>query len=162
MQQCLLAESKACIRGFKGQARAVFSRYTRQGRYYLPMLAAFEDELRRLCEDYAKQFISPFFQYLVGTKDYYKVVCFPDRASITSVNINGTLKWGKRWKMPSRIEQIRRKPSSNSTLLVTFEGGWQLSFRLHSARSMVEPSLKFDIQFIGMPQNVARHEIPFV
>ena len=134
----------------------------KESRYYLPILTAFEDELRRLCENYTKQFIKPFFQYLVGTEDYYKVVCFRDRASITSSNINGSLEWGKKWKIPERIEQIRRKQGSNNTLLVTFEGGWQFSFRLHNASSKVEPSLKFDIQFIGMPQNVARHEIPFV
>ena len=29
--------------------------------------------------------------------------------------------------------------------------GWQLSFRIHNAKTDVEPSLKFDIQFIGMP-----------
>ncbi|WP_386698102.1 HaeIII family restriction endonuclease [Lonepinella sp. MS14436] len=30
-------------------------------------------------------------------------------------------------------------------------GSWQFSFRIHNASTKVEPSLKFDIQFIGMP-----------
>ncbi len=128
--------------------------------YYLPVLTAFEDELRRLCEDYGRQFITPFFRYLLGTNDYYLVSCQPYHVYIQSTNINGSLKWGRKWKVPEAIEQIRRKRNSDNTLLVTFAGGWQISFRIHNARAIVEPSLKFDIQFIGLPQNVARHEIP--
>ncbi len=130
--------------------------------YYLSVLTAFEDELRRLCEDFGRQFTKLFFQYLLGTEDYYKVVCQPNHVSIQPTNINGTLKWGKKWKIPDRIEQIRRKQNSNNTLLVSFEGGWQLSFRIHNASARIEPSLKFDIQFVGLPQNVTRHEIPLV
>ncbi len=128
--------------------------------YYLPILTAFEDELKLLCEDFSKQFIKPFFQYLLGREDYYKVICQPKKVYIQSTNINGTLKWGGKWKIPERIEQIRRRENSKSTILVSFSGGWQLSFRIHNARSLIEPSLKFDIQFVGLPQNVARHEIP--
>ena len=31
------------------------------------------------------------------------------------------------------------------------DNGWQISFRIHSASSKVEPSLKFDIQLVGQP-----------
>jgi len=96
----------------------------------------------------------------LGREDYYKVVCQPKKVYIQSTNIKGTLKWGGKWKIPDRIEQIKRKENSKSTILVSFSGGWQLSFRLHNARSIIEPSLKYDIQFVGLPQNVARHEIP--
>lgn len=134
----------------------------KQDIYYLPILAAFEDELRRICEDYPRQFIWHFFQYLIGTKDHYKAICEKDRVLVSSVNLHGTLEWGKKWKMPERIEHIRRKSLTKSTLIVTFEGGWQLSFRLHNASSKIQPSLKFDIQFIGMSKNVAKHEIILV
>ena len=127
--------------------------------YYLPILTAFEDELRRLCEDYSAEFIRRFFQYLIGEHDYYKAICKSDRSIVQSVNMNGTLKWGSKWKTPTRVEQIRRKRGTSSILLVTFEGGWQLSFRLHNAAGKVEPSLKFDIQFVGLPRAVARNEI---
>ena len=83
-----------------------------------------------------------------------------NQVNIQSTNINGTLKWGKKWKIPDRIEQIRRKANSQSTVLVSIAGGWQLSFRIHNASSKVEPSLKFDIQFVGLPHDVARHQIP--
>lgn len=34
------------------------------------------------------------------------------------------------------------------------DGGWQFSFRIHNASTIVEPSLKFDIQIIGMPVTI--------
>ena len=128
-------------------------------RYYLPILTAFEDELRRLCEDYGQRFVMRMFQYLLGKKDFYKVIKENGHVAIQSFNINGKLEWGKKWKIPDRIETITRKRGSTNTLIVSFTGGWQLSFRIHSASSRVEPSLKFDINFIGLPQSVARHEI---
>ena len=66
----------------------------------------------------------------------------------------------KRWTVPNEIEQIRRPAGFNNKLLITFTGGWQLSFRLHNARSQVEPSLKFDINFIGIPVYAAGNQIP--
>ena len=35
-----------------------------------------------------------------------------------------------------------------------FDNGWQFSFRIHNASTFVEPSLKFDIQLIGIPIEV--------
>ncbi len=128
---------------------------------YGPILNAFEDELRRLCEDYGKEFISRFFQYMIGRYDFYKAVCdyHAKQSVIESVNINGTLAWGSKWNIPSRIESIKRVRNSSSTLMVIFEGGWQIKFRLHNASSRVEPSLKFDVSFVGMSQKVSRTTI---
>lgn len=128
-------------------------------RYYLPILMAFEDELRRLCEDYGQHFVTRMFQYLLGRHDFYKVIKENGHVAIHSFNINGELKWGHKWKIPDRIDSITRKRGSSNTLIVSFTGGWQLSFRIHNASSRIEPSLKFDIQFIGMPQSINRHII---
>ena len=128
-------------------------------RYYLPILIAFEDELQRLCESYGQDFVRRMFQYLLGTYDFYKIIKDNGTVAIQSFNMGGSLSWGKKWKIPDRIEAITRKRDSLSTLIVSFVGGWQLSFRIHNASSKVEPSLKFDIRFIGLPQSVARHEI---
>ena len=127
---------------------------------YLPVLTAFEDEFSRLCQSFGTCFIKRVFQYLVGRHDFYKVIRQRDHVSVQSYNINGTLDWGRRWRIPEGIEQIRRKPGSNNTLLVSFTGGWQMSFRIHNARSKVEPSLKFDIQFVAMPTSVGSNQIP--
>ena len=88
------------------------------------------------------------------------MICESKRVSIQPININGTLKWGRKWPIPERIEQIMRRVNSNSTIQVSFSGGLQLSFRIHNSRSIIEPSLKFDIQFVELPANVIKHEIP--
>lgn len=133
----------------------------KENRYYLPVLMAFEDELRRLTEDYGQRFVTRMFQYLLGRHDFYKVIKENGHVAIHSFNIAGELKWGHKWKMPDRIDSITRKRNSSNTLIVSFTGGWQLSFRIHNASSRVEPSLKFDIQFIGMPQSINRHVIEY-
>ena len=129
-------------------------------RYYLPVLVAFEDEVRRLCEAFGQRFVKGMFQYLLGKYDFYKVTKENGHVAIQSFNINGDLEWGKQWKIPNRIDSITRKRGSQNTLIVSFTGGWQIAFRIHNASSRVEPSLKFDIKFIGVPPSVARHEIP--
>ena len=128
--------------------------------FYLPILTAFEDEFRRLCEAHGTTFISRVFRYLIGLHDFYKVVRSKRYVQVQPFNMNGSLEWGRRWTVPSRIEQLQRRPRSNNTLLVSFEGGWQLSFRLHNASARVEPSLKFDIQFVGMPVYALGNQIP--
>lgn len=42
----------------------------------------------------------------------------------------------------------------DGTVEMILDNGWQLSFRIHSASTKVEPSLKFDVQFISMPVSV--------
>ena len=132
----------------------------KEAEIYLPILTAFEDEFRRLAQAFGERFIKRVFQYLVGKEDFYKVVRDRDTVSIQSYNINGTLEWGRRWNIPHGIDQIQRKPGTRNTILVSFAGGWQMSFRLHNARAMVEPSLKFDIRFVALPVSVASHQIP--
>lgn len=128
-------------------------------RFYLPVLAAFEDEMLRLSEEFGQDFTTRLFRYLLGSHDFYKVINATRHVSIQSFNLGGSLKWGKPWVIPSRIERIIRKRGSSDTLIVSFDGGWQVSFRLHNAASICEPSLKFDIKLIGMSAAVGRHEI---
>lgn len=133
----------------------------KMNRYYLPVLNAFEDEMRTLSETYGKRFVTRMFQYLLGKQDFYKVVKDNGHVIIHSFNLEGSLKWGRKWNIPNRIESIQRQRGSSTTILITFVGGWQMSFRIHSAASRVEPSLKFDINFIGMNQAVPKHEITY-
>jgi hypothetical protein len=130
-------------------------------RYYLPILNAFEDELRNLCETYGQRFVIRMFQYLLGKHDFYKVIKENGHVIIQSFNLNGDLAWGKKWKIPERIENIQRKRGSDNTLIVSFVDGWQISFRIHNASSRVEPSLKFDINFISMHHSVPKQEITY-
>ena len=56
--------------------------------------------------------------------------------------------------LPTELIAIRLKPGSSTTVEMYLNNGWQLSFRIHNAATKVETSLKFDIQFIGMPVSV--------
>ena len=61
-------------------------------------------------------------------------------------------------ELPTRIIELDFKTSSENTVEMYLDNGWQLGFRIHSAKTIVEPSLKFDIQFIGMPASVLNIE----
>ena len=129
---------------------------------YLPVLTAFEDEFKRLCEQHSTKFIEPVFRYLIGNYDFYKIIGRPkaEEVRIQSHNLNGSLKWGWKWKIPTHIVDVSRIRGSYSTLRVTLEGGWLITFRLHSASKKVEPSLKFDIRLAAMPAEFTSHQIP--
>ena len=134
----------------------------KENRFYLPILIAFEDEFRSLCETHGSKFISSVFHYLIGNFDFYKVMYLrrQNAVQVQPFNLNGTLGWGQKWKLPSKIDSIRRGNRSRSTIIIAFEGGWQISFRLHNATSKVEPSLKFDINFVSMPPYATGNQMP--
>lgn len=125
----------------------------------LPVLELFKDEFELLYQKHGTKFISSCFRYWVGQHDFYKIIKENKIVGIQPFNLNGKL-LGARLKIPEKMEDIKRKQNSLNTLLLTLNGGWQISFRLHSASLMVEPSLKFDIQFVGVPQSLTKHPIP--
>lgn len=57
-------------------------------------------------------------------------------------------------KLPNRLIDIVYQEDSTTTLLVTLNEGWQISFRIHNASSRVEPSLKFDINLVSAPHSL--------
>ena len=132
---------------------------------YIPLLNAFMQELERAYNEDTK-LPQRLISYLLGIKDFYKVVSI-DRKQITEFqcfNLRGELnKHGKNHKativipvskLPDEIISIRLKPNSTNTVELYCNNGWSLSFRIHNASTVVEPSLKFDIQFIGVPSNI--------
>jgi len=143
----------------------------KEERYYVPLLTAFMRELERL--DQNNQGIIPerLLNYLLGRNDFYKVITL-DRIKVTQVqvfNIYGTLNRNAgrirpivnvpQLPMPTRFYNIGFKPSSGNTILVALDNGWTISMRIHNASSKVEPSLKFDIQLVGVPPSLyTQHE----
>lgn len=132
---------------------------------YSPLLDAFMKEVRRA---YRKEPELPrrIVEYLIGVKDYYKIVSKDSQrlTIIQTFNIHGTLNKPSKLKvsaisvpvasLPTELVEIKFKRGSGNTVELYLNNGWQLSFRIHNASTNVEPSLKFDIQFIGMPCNV--------
>lgn len=136
---------------------------------YIPLLKAFMAEVNRA---YKSDVSMPkkMVEYLIGKNDYYKVVSH-DRKRLTVIhtfNIHGTLNKPSKIKvseisvpiveLPTEIVALKFKTESNNTVEMYLNNGWQISFRIHNASTIVEPSLKFDVQFIGMPISVLNIE----
>ncbi len=129
--------------------------------YYTPLLEAFQTEMLALFQQQPTLAAKALVQYLLGKFDYYKVIKENGTVSIMSFNTNGSLRWGSKLPLPTRIIEISPKPASETTLIMTFDRGWQISFRIHNASTKVEPSLKFDINLVGLPQTTSRHVIDY-
>lgn len=136
---------------------------------YKPLLDAFSAELEQLAKNSSENVPSKLLSYLIGVNDFYKVIS-KDSQKLTQIqayNIHGTLNnmSGKNkplikvpvMKMPTRFIDINYKSNSNNTIEVVCNHGWTISFRIHNASSKVEPSLKFDINLIGVPPNLYSH-----
>lgn len=137
----------------------------KDGTIYVPLLQAFLDEVDRV---YANDPGVAFrmFEYLVGIRDYYKIVSHDSKrvTLIHTFNLHGTLNQPSHVKVsaievpiaeaPRVILGTRFKPGSNTTVEIYMDNGWAFSFRIHSASACVQPSLKFDVQFISTPESV--------
>lgn len=123
---------------------------------YKPILDAFEDEINFIWENFDSAAYN-LLQYLIGIEDFYWVIKENGHVSLLSCNIRGNLKWGKKWKMPTSIESTKRE--NENKFIITFNNGWQISFRIHNASSRCEPSLKFDVRILGWPRSVTQETI---
>lgn len=132
---------------------------------YIPLLQAFVNEVKR--SDYRyKDIPQKMVEYLLGEFDFYKVVSVDRQqmAQIQAFNLRGTLNQSSNDRdpeivvpvstLPTRIVSLDFKPESNNTVELYMDGGWQFSFRIHNASTLVETSLKFDVQIIGMPATI--------
>lgn len=136
---------------------------------YIPLLQAFIDEIKRAYDE-DKTMPRKMIEYLIGIEDYYKIVSKDDKrvTFIRTFNIYGTLNQPSENKvsaitvpvvdLPGRLVAIEMRPDSDNTVEMYLDNGWQLGFRIHNASSKVEPSLKFDIKFIGMPTSILNIE----
>lgn len=129
--------------------------------YYLPVLQAFQREMNALFQAQPQQVASGLIRYLLGRFDFYKVIKENGTVNIKSFNLDGTLGWGRRLPLPTDIIRIAPKPNSDTTIIMVFDRGWSISFRIHNASSRVEPSLKFDIAPIGFPQEMSSQFIHY-
>lgn len=145
----------------------------KEQRFYIPVLEAFMNELRRLDSLHSGEIPKRLLHYLLGKNDFYKIISH-DRKRVTQIqafNINNTLNRSsgnvhpliniQQLIMPTRIIDISFKPNSSNTIIVTCDNGWTVSMRIHNASSKVEPSLKFDVQLTGVPPTLYTHYEPW-
>ena len=141
----------------------------KEGDVYVPLLQAFLDEVSRSYREDPTVAVK-MFEYLVGIKDYHKIVSHDSKRMtlIHTFNLHGTLNQPSRLKMsvfdvsvaeiPTEIISMRFKKNSNTTVEIYMDNGWAFSFRIHSASILIQPSLKFDVQFISTPVSVMNIE----
>ena len=132
---------------------------------YVPLLNAFIKEVSTQVEKNNK-IPRNMVKYLLSKYDFYKVISIDSKhiTTIQSFNMYGTLNLPSKKaepsikvpviNLPTSLLHIDFKPQSKTTVLICFDNGWQFSFRIHNARDIVETSLKFDIQIVGMPADV--------
>lgn len=133
----------------------------KEQRVYVPLLHAFINETQRIFDRHPASSALGMMRYMLGTNDYYKVFKQNGDVSVESFNMDGTLNWGNELPMPDRLVDLSMRPGSQTTALMVLDAGWQLSFRIHNATSLVERSLKFDIQIIGQPPQLSQHHIRY-
>ncbi|MBQ9716287.1 MAG: HaeIII family restriction endonuclease [Clostridia bacterium] len=132
---------------------------------YIPLLQAFMDEIKK-SNNNDSNVPSKMVEYLLGEFDFYKVISIDSKriTQIQTYNLHGKLNQPSRKNkpkiqipvasLPTRIVNFDFKPNSTNTVELYMDSGWQFSFRIHNASTKVEPSLKFDIQIVGMPATI--------
>lgn len=136
---------------------------------YVPILDAFRNELLRLDKDNPGIVAERLIEYLIGNQDFYKVIKGKNKVEIQAYNLHGTLNLPfqnikpkakvPKLKLPNRLIEIVYQDNSDTTLLVTLNEGWQISFRIHNASSRIEPSLKFDINLVSSPHSLFSNQL---
>ena len=136
---------------------------------YVPILDAFRNELLRLDKENPGDVAEKLIQYLIGNQDFYKVIKGNNKVEIQAYNLHGTLNLPflsikpkykiQKLKLPNRLIEVVYQENSQTTLLVTLNEGWQISFRIHNASSRIEPSLKFDINLVSAPHSLFTNQL---
>jgi len=136
---------------------------------YVPVLDAFRTELLRLDKENPGIVAERLVEYLIGNQDFYKVIKGKNKVEIQAYNLYGTLNLPsenikpkakiQRLKLPNRLIEVVYQDNSQTTLLVTLNEGWQISFRIHNASSRIEPSLKFDINLVSAPHSLFSNQL---
>lgn len=136
---------------------------------YVPVLEAFKGELIRLDKENPIIVAQRLIEYLIGNKDFYKVIKGKNSVEIQAYNLHETLNLQfqsikakakiQKLKLPTRLIEVVYQEGSKTTLLVTLNEGWQISFRIHNASSRIEPSLKFDINLVSAPHTLFTNQL---
>lgn len=134
-----------------------------KSRIYQDVLSAFIRALETMSRQ--NYDVAPkFMEYLLGRYDFYKIIVLPkeQQTIVRAFNIHNTLhrksvigvtpRSVSRMNLPKNILKIDHVDDANLT--VYFDKGWTVKMRIHSARTIVEPSLKFDVQLEGVPDSM--------
>jgi len=134
---------------------------------YVPILNAFMGELQRTFDLKGDDVTAGLIKYMLGSNgnDFYKLIHYRNHTTrVIPFNLYGSLNQSSSAKepdslipdmeLPTRIIELAFKDNSQTTVHLTMNNGWAISFRIHNASTIVEPSLKFDIKLIGQPSSL--------
>lgn len=138
----------------------------KETKVYIPLLNAFRNELLKINKenpDIPQKLIS----YIIGVSPFYQVIKEDSKnlVVVKAFNIGGGLNKSvnnvkSRYKVakiepPTRIVEFEFAPKPEDqlqdTLNMILDGGWEVSFRIHSADDPIVLSLKFDVKLLGNP-----------
>jgi len=133
---------------------------------YIPLLNAFRKEILRIDNENPK-IPEKLISYVIGIHPFYQVIKLDSKnlVVVKAFNIGGGLnktvnKKKSRYGVPvleppTRIVEFEFAPSSDNhmkdTLNMILDGGWEVSFRIHSADDPIVLSCKFDVKLLGNP-----------
>lgn len=136
---------------------------------FTPILEAFERELLRIYNTNPSKVSSTLVEYLIGNKDFYKVIKGKKDIEIQAYNLHATLNLPfkdinpkfntPKINLPTKITNISYKKDTLTTLIVELNNDWTLSFRIHNASSRIESSLKFDINLLKAPNSLFTNKL---
>lgn len=134
---------------------------------YVPILNAFMGELQRTFDLKGDYVTAGLIKYMLGSNgnDFYKLIHYRNHTTrVIPFNLYGSLNQSSNAKdpdslipdmeLPTRIIELAFKDNSQTTVHLTMNNGWAISFCIHNASTIVEPSLKFDIKLIGQPSKL--------
>lgn len=140
---------------------------------YVPILKAFMKELIRLSTCFA-DVPTKLIRYLIGGHDFYKVIAlgsaYQTKIQVMKLSDDSLNKPSLKvkpitniapYKLPTKFYSIDFMQDSNSTIEVACDHGWNVSMRLHNASRFVEASLKFDVNFVGLPATLFTQTEPW-
>ncbi len=138
----------------------------KESRVYVPLLEAFRREINRI-DRIHPNIPEKLISYTIGVNPFYQIIKQDSKnlVVVKAFNIGGGLnetvnKVKSRYKVPvlnypTRIVEFdwAKKPDvqMRDTMNMILDGGWELSFRIHSADDPIVLSLKFDVKLLGNP-----------
>jgi hypothetical protein len=138
-------------------------------RMYTGILEAFKQELLYQSHTHGAIVAENLLRFLLGNKDFYKLMRIGQTTQLQPFNIYGTLGKGTPQRRP--VTAVRKLPLpteflkiaivSDTTMHIYCDRGWQISLRVHNKDSVVQPSLAFDVNLIGQPSELFTLLMPF-
>lgn len=138
----------------------------KETKVYIPLLNAFKKEIQRI-NDAHPNIPEKLISYVIGKHPFYQVIKLDSKnlVVVKAFNIGGGLnktvnKQKSRYGVPvleppTRIVEFEfaNKPNNQirDTLNMILDGGWEVSFRIHSADNPIVLSCKFDVKLLGNP-----------